>query len=374
MLQRLACADTGDAFGLWREPIGREGERALLHASVLAANAHNSQLWRFMLSGRVVEVRADLNRHLGSFDPFRREMHQSLGCAIENLLHAALAQGLKARVETFPASLPPARDEIAARIEFEPVAARETELFQAIARRHTNRGRYDDSRAVPARVREELSALVDHPRTRLILYDGARRPGIADLIVRSTREIIADVEMAADNAKWFRFHRGDAQERRDGLTLGANIPSPLIAAAARLLPPPAKLANRSWIGATRAQVRTAALLGIIAVPDAHERALAIAVGRLWQRLHLHLTARGIAAQPMNQPVERVDRERQIGSSGPRTDETLSRMVGDAALQAAFVFRAGYPTRKACFSPRRPLEDVVSFRRLMEIYSGPPVGC
>lgn len=360
MLQTLACADTGDAFCLWREPIGREGERALLHASVLAANAHNSQPWRFTLSERVVEVRADLDRHLGSFDPFRREMHQSLGCAIENFVHAALAQGLKARVETFPAGLPPTRDEIAARIEFEPVAARETELFQAIARRHTDRGRYDENRDVPAHVREELIALVDHPGLRLILCDSARRSDLAELIVQSTREIVADVEMAADNAKWFRFHSGDVQRRRDGLTLGANVPSPLIAAAARLLPPPMKLANKSWIGATKVQVRTAALLGIIAVSDARERGLAIGVGRLWQRLHLHLTARGIAAQPMNQPVERADRERQIGSSGPRTGAKLSRMIDDSALQAAFVFRAGYPTREACLSPRRPLEDVVSF--------------
>lgn len=36
--------------------------------------------------------------------------------------------------------------------------------------------------------------------------------------------------------------------------------------------------------------------------------MALGVGRLWQRLHLLLTARGLAAQPLNQPVKRA-RER-----------------------------------------------------------------
>jgi hypothetical protein len=356
LLHGLACADTGDAFSLWREPVG-QGGRELIHAAVLAANAHNSQPWRFSQSERVIEVRADLDRHLGSFDPFRREMHQSLGCAIENLVHAALAQGREAQVETFPGSLPPKDGGPAARVGFAPVAAQQTELFDAIAKRHTHRGAYDASRALPARMREEMLALVDDPRLRLILFEGEREADLAELIVQSTREIVADTEMATDNAKWFRFRPGETEERRDGLTLGANVPSPLMATAARLLPPPATLANRSWIGATRTQVKTAALLGIIAVPDAHERALAIAAGRLWQRLHLLLTARGIAAQPLNQPVERADRERQLRLN-PWANETLSRIIGDAGLQAAFVFRAGYPTREACLSPRRPLEEVI----------------
>jgi hypothetical protein len=36
-------------------------------------------------------------------------------------------------------------------------------------------------------------------------------------------------------------------------------------------------------------------------------AQSIAAGRAWQRLHLAATAEGIAAQPLNQPVEMIRR-------------------------------------------------------------------
>jgi hypothetical protein len=164
--------------------------------------------------------------------------------------------------------------------------------------------------------------------------------------------------MVANNAKWFRFRDRDVANRRDGLTLGANVSSPLIAATGRLLPPPDKLANKAWVRDTKIHVKTAALLGIIAVPDAHERALAIEVGRLWQRLHLFFTANGIAAQPLNQPVECADRELELGLM-PSATEALSLFVGTASLQSAFVFRAGYAKHMACLSPRRPLDEVMN---------------
>ena len=189
------------------------------------------------------------------------------------------------------------------------------------------------------------------------------------MIVQSTRRIVDDRQMSADNAKWYRFRAEDVRRQPDGLTLGANVPSPLIAAAARLFPPSDGLANKSWIGSTKNQVKTATLLGIIAVPDKLERALAIEVGRFWQRLHLLFTARGIAAQPLNQPVECADSERQLGSE-PRTTEALARTIGDAGLEAAFIFRAGYPKRKACLSPRRRLEEVIDQNSAAALSVGP----
>jgi hypothetical protein len=66
MLHELACADSGEAFHLWRKAIGQSGAADLVHAAVLAANAHNSQPWRFTLSDGMIDVHADLDRHLGS--------------------------------------------------------------------------------------------------------------------------------------------------------------------------------------------------------------------------------------------------------------------------------------------------------------------
>ena len=117
------------------------------------------------------------------------------------------------------------------------------------------------------------------------------------------------------------------------------------------------MANKSWIGSTQTQVGTAAVLGAILAADARERTLAIEVGRAWQRLHLLLTARGLAAQPLNQPIERADRERQLRQA-PTTSEALMQILGDGALEPAFIFRVGFPKREACLSPRRRLEEVI----------------
>ncbi len=369
MLQELACVDNREEFGLWRERIGRGSLRDLVHAAVLAANAHNAQPWRFALSEGMIEVHADPARHLGSFDPFRREMHQSLGCAIENLAQAARAQGFEARVEAYPAPLPPPRDDtLAARVRLHPGGQENSELFDAIPRRRTNRGAYDTTLSVPEPVTEEMAALVEDLRLRLILLEPRRQAELGELIVQSTRWIVEDGEMSADNARWFRFLYCDVSSR-DGLTLGANMPSRLLAAAARLFPPSDRMANKSWIGNTQTQVTTAGVLGAIVAEDPHERAQAIEVGRLWQRLHLLLTARGLAAQPMNQPLERADRERQLRLE-PRADEALGEILGEETLQPAFLFRAGYPTREACLTPRRRLEDVIAGARAAPKAGGP----
>jgi hypothetical protein len=81
-----------------------ESSRSLINAAVLAANAHNTQPWRFMVADHTISIAADAERHIGSFDPFRREMHQSLGCAIENLMIAARAHGFAHELTLFQAS------------------------------------------------------------------------------------------------------------------------------------------------------------------------------------------------------------------------------------------------------------------------------
>jgi hypothetical protein len=359
-MQVSLCATKGAAFDPWREPVETGDMHGLVHAAVLAANAHNSQPWRFRIGDNLVAIGADLQRHLGSFDPFRREMHQSLGCAIENLMLAAQAQGLRSRLEVRAGALPPMEgDADAAIVHFGPSEREVTDLFRAIPHRRTHRGRYKTDLSIPQAHRDSMLALQDDPDARLLLFDSDGKRALGDVIISATRSIVEDRQMTADNAKWFRFRSEEVDRHRDGLTLDANVSSRLMALAARLFPPSADTANRKWIeDTTRSHVGTAALLGMIVVRDPHERATALAVGRLWQRLHLWLTAHDLAAQPLNQPVERVDREQETGQPA-RAAEALSHIIGDATWRPAFVFRAGYPQREACFSPRRPVADVVA---------------
>jgi hypothetical protein len=66
---------------------------------------------------------------------------------------------------------------------------------------------------------------------------------------------------------------------------------------------------------------------------------------------------GLAAQPLNQPVECVDRNAMLGKSDEFA-RALSRFAHAPDWEATFVFRLGYAERPALPSPRRPLNDVV----------------
>ena len=73
-------------------------------AVALAASPHNTQPWLFDVTDDAIDVYADRARHLGSFDPFRREMHLGLGCAIENLVRATRVFGFAAEEAVQPAN------------------------------------------------------------------------------------------------------------------------------------------------------------------------------------------------------------------------------------------------------------------------------
>ena len=95
--------------------------------------------------------------------------------------------------------------------------------------------------------------------------------------------------------------------------------------------------------------------GLIVVGDLYDRSQQIAAGRLWQRVHLALTAEGLAAHPLNQLPELVDRDRDLGQDRGWRD-TLQAIAG-GSQQATFAFRFGYPTREVPHSARRPVQWV-----------------
>jgi hypothetical protein len=134
--------------------------------------------------------------------------------------------------------------------------------------------------------------------------------------------------------------------------------SPWLAAAAKMMPDQdAATADKYWLDMTRDVQTVAPVLGIVLVRDRLEMGSAIAAGRAWQRLHLAATTMGIAAQPLNQPVECVDRNAERG----RSDEfagALTRFARAPTWEATFVFRLGYAEHPALPSPRRRLSDVM----------------
>jgi hypothetical protein len=361
--QNLPEGDAYAPWSLWDDPGVRDTPLALVAAAVLAANPHDTQPWLFRISDDAIEVFADLSRNLGAMDAFVREMHLGLGCAIENMLVAAGPNGYDAQVAVVEGSLANFTERRS------PVAAATVNLkkrapsapdgfYSAIALRHTNRYSYERGKAAPADWLEFLRRTGDDQGVRVILFDeGEDRRAFDAAVVEATQAIIDDKTMIADSDRWFRSSPADIDAHRDGPTLGAAGLSFFALAYARLFSVSAETSHAAWLRNTcDVQLASAPLTGLIAVRNRYDRKATIAAGRVWQKLHLSATARGLAMQPLNQPIEMIDRERQTGG-GNQWAKRIAHMTGDE-WQATFSFRAGFASRPAPPSPRRRFKDVV----------------
>jgi hypothetical protein len=356
--QNVLLGDDRTPFEAWDEweTKSSEGGLALIEAAVLAANPHNTQPWRFRATERTVEVHADLDRNLGSFDPFRRELHLGLGCALENLTSVARRFGLDTRVSPFP---DPGNPRLVARVELVEGGERSSSRADAIGRRHTHRGPYLPNKVVPDSARRALVDCAEDGVT-VSLFEAGSGQGRAfvDATLFATDRIVADTEMAADSDRWYRHEWSDIARLRDGITVQAAGLPPWLTALASLGPRPSvKTSHDAWARSTReTHCKTAPLFGIVAVRDRYDKPSMLRAGAVWQRVHLQGTTLGLALQPLNQMVELADRDRQLGRASDA--ETRMREIGNSDTQITFAFRCGYAERPAGPSARRTARSVL----------------
>lgn len=177
--------------------------------------------------------------------------------------------------------------------------------------------------------------------------------------MEAAKAINADEKQSYDNSeKWLRQDRDAIHRNRDGLILDTmGLSGPTLVAAKMLPQPSLQTLADGWLKSHEDQIRTAAAFGILAVRDYGDDAQRMRAGRLWQRMHLWMTGKGLAAQPMNQLHERADREVELGLE-PTFGDALRNLVNDRYRQSLFTFRLGHPTEQAPPSPRRPAESVI----------------
>jgi len=330
---------------------------SLVAAAILASSPHNTQPWLFFVRDDRIDVRSDPSRSLGAMDPFGREMWQGLGAAIANIEIAALARGFAASTTLRPDQTD---DTLAARITLTPSKALASTLASVIAKRSTNRAAYDPDRPVSPSVLEHI-AKDDNDDVRVVWLAAGSEQGkaFADATLRGTEQISADADMSDASHHWFRASPKAVAQHRDGVsTPTAGIP-PLIATLSPLLPPvDGKTAGEYWLRSTKMQLASAPTYALITVRDLYDRRGQLLAGARWQRVHLQLTEMGLAAHPLNQLMEIVDRDRQLKRPSP-TSSLLARLAGEPGWAPTFAFRLGYPTREVPRSPRRKLSSVIT---------------
>jgi hypothetical protein len=267
-------------------------------------------------------VLADPRRALPVVDPDRRAMRIALGAALENLLVAARAWGLRPTVTYRPVGDP---TEVVAEVAWtagEP--PRDRALFHAIVERRTNRDDYDE-RGLFRENRDALSVQVPADFRLYWIDDREQMRAVAELVHDAVHEQVMDRRAQAERFAWMRFD-DQPRERGDGLSpeaLGLGGPAKWF--AGRYLNPHSWLLGqgaRSLGNQARVGVRSAGALALLTSPSRREEAWLMG-GQVYERLALKATQLGIAHQPINAPIElehhRAELLRRFGAVG---DEPL----------------------------------------------------
>jgi len=277
--------------------IGTEGvalSEELVRYATLAPSSHNTQCWKFAVEDRAITILPDPLRRCPAVDPDDHHVFVSLGCATENLVHAALAHGLKAE-----AGFDVTREAI--RVALAPTRAEVSPLFNAIPARQCTRGDYD-SRPLST---EELSLLeragTSNGVRMLLMTERTEVERVLDYVVRANTAQMADAAFVKELKTWVRFNRRDAVRTGDGLYSGATG-NPTI---------PTWLGELAfgWFFTTKSendkyvrQIRSSAGIAVF-VGQAADKSHWVEVGRCYERFALQATALGIRNALLNQPVE-----------------------------------------------------------------------
>lgn len=351
----------GPAFTAWDEAAASPGDpRSLIRAAVLAVNNHNTQPWRFVARVSTIDLFADLSRNTGALDPTLRELHISLGAALENMATAAGPNGFTTEVTLFPDESDQTH---IARVDLTPAPVTELPAFTAIPRRQTDRNAFDRDRVPTSEQLTALAALNKDDRIDLVwLTTEADRARFSDLTIQATEAINADDQQSIDSALWLRSDWGKLQSSKDGITLDTSGLTPIMRAGAKIIPVTSRAeSDKSWLKMTKdPQLSTAPVFGIIVSRALPSREDCVSAGRLYQRMSLLATLDGLVLQPLNQIPERIDRATSLGESSS-LEPAMAALIGRSGAGTLMPFRIGYAKGKGLKSPRRPAEEVTRLR-------------
>ncbi len=348
LLQACSSSDEQAAYEratreIWRhQSAGARDRTALQHELVryatLAPSSHNTQCWRFRIEDSAISILPDLSRRCPAVDPDDHHLFVSLGCAAENLVQAARANGLHGDLSTSVSQGD------AVRITLQQAPTVRSPLFEVIPERQSTRAEYDGRPVTPADL-ALLEQAAAGPGVRLmVLTEKPAMESVLEYVVQGNSAQMQDAAFVSELKSWIRFSRGDAVRTGDGLFSGAsgNPVSP------------------SWLGGLlfgifftekkendkyAKHVRSSAGIAVF-VADTADKAHWVDVGRSYQRFALQATALGIRTAMLNQPVE-----------VPAVRPQFATALGLGALRPDLVVRFGRgPTLPK--SLRRPVRAVL----------------
>jgi hypothetical protein len=286
----------------------------LVRNATLAPSSHNTQCWKFALEPQAITILPDRLRRCPAVDPDDHHVFASLGCATENLVHAALAHGLQAEA-VYDVT------HEAIRVALAPTRADASPLFRAIPARQCTRGDYDSKPLGNEDLRLLERAGTSNGVRVLLVTERPAVERVLDYVVQANTEQMADTAFVRELKHWIRFNGAEAARKRDGLYSASsgspNIPTWLGELAFGLV-----FRTKGENDKYARQIRSSAGIAIF-VGQSADKAHWVEVGRCYERFALQATALGIRNALVNQPVEvqavRPQFATAFGLAGQRPD-------------------------------------------------------
>lgn len=311
--------------------------RELVRLATLAPSSHNTQPWKFRIEQDAITILPDFSRRCPVVDPDDAHLFKSLGCATENLVHAAAAQGRVAHPS------PDGADGITIRLVHSP-AARADELFHAIPHRQCTRKAFDGRP-----IESDHLSLLERAGTgagarAIMLTDRTDLDTVADYVAEGDLKQLADPEFRSELVSWIRFNPREAVQKADGLAGRTTGQPPLPRwLAERIIG--SVLKPESQAETDSQHVKSSSAMAVFVAEDDDHSAW-IEVGRAYERFALQATALGIRHALLNQPNEVPELRRQFES-----------WLGLDHKKILLIARIGH-AKLASFSLRRLIDDVI----------------
>ncbi len=313
--------------------------RELVRYAALAPSSHNTQCWKFAVEESSISIVADLSRRCPAVDPDDHHLFVSLGCAAENLMQAAVANGLQGE-PTFDGALPDAL-----KFELVPTKAFASALFEAIPVRQCTRTEFDGKAVSNAELKLLEQAGSGNGVQLLLLTDKVIIEKILEYVVGANTIQMNDRAFVEELKAWIRFNDAEAVRTGDGLfsraTGNPSIPRWLGSALF-----PVFFRTRNENDKYARHLRSSSGIAVF-VSEANDAAHWVEAGRCYERFALQATALGIRNAHLNQPIE-------VASVRPQFANFLG--VSDRRPDLVVRFGRGPEMPR---SLRRPLETVLT---------------
>lgn len=302
--------------------------------ATLASNSHNTQPWKFKLEDRRITIIPDYARRCPAVDPYDHHLFASLGCAAENLVHAAAAIGLTA-TPSFEADV--------GSIALEAASPQRSALFDAIPRRQCTRAKYDGKPVANESLRRLEQAGSTDGISLLLITARPRIDSILEYVVQANTAQMRDKAFMDELKSWIRFDAHTAVTTMDGLFSRSSGNPALPPWLGRLLLP-FVLTENGENDKYRKHMRSSA--AVVFVADRNDKMHWVEVGRACQRFALQATALELRHAFVNQPVE-----------VPALGSQLATYLGIGGRRIDLLVRVGNGPELPK-SLRRPVEHVV----------------